>query len=195
MQQPVAKFLFAVFAAAIAVLLLNQSSYLLAQKAALRARLSVAVEKIILPYHLSRLATEEPDTELAVPIEGLALRYIPKSWGDPRSGGRLHEGIDMFAKRGEPVFSATYGYVIYAGTNQLGGNVVFVFGAGGVRYYYAHLDSIAEGIVFGKEVSTSTVLGYVGKTGNAEFTSPHLHFGMYKDGAKNPYDLLVPRTR
>lgn len=136
---------------------------------------------------------EEPDKELLIPIQGLSLRNIADSWGSPRSGGRSHEGIDMFAKRGTPVFSATRGYVIRSGTNTLGGNIVFVVGPGGVRYYYAHFDSVAQGIEPGKEVTTDTVLGYVGTTGNATGTPPHLHFGMYKSGAENPYQLLVPR--
>lgn len=156
-------------------------------------RLSTALEKIFLPYKLVRLSAEEPDIELIIPIEDLKLRSISDSWGAPRSGGRTHEGIDMFAKRGTPVYSATYGYVVYAGNNPLGGNVIFILGRGGVRYYYAHLDSFAEGVSPGKEVSTSTLIGFVGNTGNAERTPPHLHFGMYKNGAQNPYSLLVPR--
>lgn len=150
-------------------------------------------EKAALPYRLAKLSAQERDTELLIPLRDLPLRSIANSWGADRPGGRSHEGIDMFATRGTPVFSATRGYVVRAGTNPLGGNIVFVLGPGGVRYYYAHLETIAQGIEIGKEVTTDTVLGYVGTTGNATTTPPHLHFGMYKHGAENPYPLLVER--
>ena len=126
-------------------------------------------------------------------IRELEKENISNSWGDSRSSGRGHEGVDMFAVRGTPIFSATEGYVLKVGTNALGGNIVFVYGKGGVRYYYAHLDRIARGIEIGTRVTTDSVWGFVGNTGNAETTPPHLHFGMYQNGAQNPYDLLVNR--
>lgn len=155
--------------------------------------LSSFVEKVALPYRLAQLSLQEPDTELLVPIRDLSMKNIADTWGSPRTGARTHEGVDMFARRGTPVFSATRGYVVRTGVNALGGNIVLVLGAGGVRYYYAHLDSIAEGITYGKEVTPDTVLGFVGSTGNATGTPPHLHFGMYKNGAENPYSLLKSR--
>lgn len=164
-----------------------------AHRSEIVVRLSDILDRLALPYRIAKISMEEPDTELLIPIQGLPLRNIADSWGAARSGGRTHEGIDMFAKRGTPVFSATRGYVLRSGTNTLGGNIVFVVGPGGVRYYYAHFDSVAKGIEPGKEVTTDTVLGYVGTTGNASGTPPHLHFGMYANGAENPYGLLVPR--
>jgi peptidoglycan LD-endopeptidase LytH len=182
-----------ILAIGVFIVLPYQTPQIQTYKDTLKTRFSFFVEKILLPYRLVRLSTEEPDNELIIPIEDLKLRSISDSWGAPRSGGRTHEGIDMFAKKGTPVYSATHGYVVYAGTNPLGGNVLFILGRGGVRYYYAHLDSFAEGMTPGKEVSTTTLVGFVGNTGNAERTPPHLHFGMYKNGAQNPYSLLVPR--
>lgn len=152
-----------------------------------------ALNKVALPYRMAKLSLQEPDAQLLVPIRGLSLNSIADTWGDARSGGRTHEGVDMFAARGTPVFSATDGIVLRSGTNALGGNIVFVMGAGGIRYYYAHLDRIAQGIAAGTPVTTDTVLGFVGTTGNAEGTPPHLHFGMYQNGAKDPYDLLIAR--
>ena len=83
--------------------------------------------------------------------------------------------------------------MIRAGVNNLGGNSVLAVGPGGVRYYYAHLDSIADGITFGTEVTADTVIGFVGNSGNASGTPPHLHFGVYENGPQNPYPLLVDR--
>ncbi|OLE50792.1 MAG: hypothetical protein AUG51_26260 [Acidobacteria bacterium 13_1_20CM_3_53_8] len=80
------------------------------------------------------------------------------------------------------------------GENQLGGHTVSVFGAGGRVYYYAHLDSYALNIAEGDYVTPETVSGYVGTTGNAKNTPPHLHFGVYtSEGAINPLPLLSDR--
>lgn len=184
----------AVFLATAAFIWIYQTPKFQAYATYKSLQFKIVLDKLALPHRLAQLSSEERDTELVIPIQGLSPRSIADSWGDPRSGNRLHEGVDMFAKKGTPVYSATYGYVVRVGTNPLGGNIVVILGAGGVGYYYAHLDSVAEGIEFGKEVSTSTIIGYVGNTGNAERTPPHLHFGMYKNGAENPFDLLVPRT-
>ena len=67
--------------------------------------------------------------------------------------------------------------------------------SGGRTYYYAHLDRYANGIAVGDWVTTRTVLGYVGTTGNAQGTPPHLHFGIYTlTGAINPLPLLRDRV-
>lgn len=151
-------------------------------------------DTLALPYRVARLTALPEVTELPVPVLGVRLRTIADTWGEARSEGRSHEGTDIFAARGTPVFSATSGYVLRTGENRLGGIVVVTIGPGGVRYYYAHLDRIADGITFGMPVTTDTVLGYVGNTGNAAGTPPHLHFGIYtNEGPKNPYPYLVDR--
>jgi murein DD-endopeptidase MepM/ murein hydrolase activator NlpD len=72
--------------------------------------------------------------------------------------------------------------------------VVWVLGPGGQRHYYAHLDRYAD-IVTGQRVRPGTILGYVGTTGNAAGTPPHLHYGIYEaGGAINPYPLLRHTT-
>ncbi len=77
----------------------------------------------------------------------------------------------------------------------MGGNAVFVIGAGGRTYYYAHLDAYAPELAVGDYVTPKTVLGYVGTSGNAAGTSPHLHFGMYTaEGAVDPLPLLGDRS-
>ena len=155
--------------------------------------LSEVFEKIALPYQILKISSLEPDRELIIPIIGLDKEDIADTWGEPRSGGRIHEGVDIFAERGTPVFSVAEGYVLNAGHGSLGGNYVFTIGKGGVRYYYAHLDSIAQGIEWGQKITKDSVLGYVGDTGNASGTPPHLHFGMYKNGPQDPYNLLIAR--
>jgi murein DD-endopeptidase MepM/ murein hydrolase activator NlpD len=123
------------------------------------------------------------------PVSGGAA-FI-NDWGFPRSGGRRHEGTDMFAARGTPVVAVGDGTVRYD-TNSLGGTVAWVVTNYGISFYYAHLDGYAGGISSGQRVSGGTTIGYVGNSGNAIGTSPHLHFGVYlSSGAVNPYPTLT----
>lgn len=114
-----------------------------------------------------------------MPVQGVRVRQVANTFGAPRSGGRKHEGQDIFAPKGTPIFSATQGIVLRKGNGELGGLYVMVMGAGGRRYYYAHLNAYAPGLEEGQIIDTQTLLGYVGNTGNARTTPPHLHFGVY----------------
>lgn len=120
-----------------------------------------------------------PPSELTVPVAGAARASLRSSWGEPRSGGRHHEGIDIFARRGTPVVAAADGEVVRIGRDRLGGNVVWVAGGGARLYYYAHLDRFEPGLRVGQGVGAGAPLGRVGTTGNARGTPPHLHFGVY----------------
>ncbi len=157
-------------------------------------KVSDFIAQISLPYKIFKLTAEPRDLNLAIPIKELDIKNIEDSWDSPRSGGRTHEGVDMFAKKGTPIYSATEGFILRTGHNNLGGNFVFTIGAGGVKYYYAHLDRVAMGMEIGTPVTLDTVIGFVGNTGNAASTPPHLHFGMYLRGAENPYPLLINRN-
>lgn len=150
------------------------------------------VHRLALPFRIARLAAKEPDLKLSVPVEEVTIGQIKDTWAAARDGERVHEGQDIFARRGTVVRSATEGYVARVGENRLGGNVVFVMGAGGRRYYYAHLDAFAPGLTIGDYVTPQTVIGYVGTTGNAQGTPPHLHFGVYgAEGAIDPLPLMT----
>lgn len=151
-------------------------------------------DKLILAVRIAQLYGKEPDRELAMPVQGVSRNRVGDSWHAPRGVDRQHEGQDIFAPRGTPVLSATEGYVMRVRENKLGGQTVSVIGAGGRLYYYAHLDAFAPSIATGDRVTPQTVLGYVGTTGNAEGTPPHLHFGVYtRGGALNPLPLLIDR--
>ena len=144
---------------------------------------------------VAKLYTQDPDTRLAMPLEQISRKDVADTWQAPRGTDRRHEGQDIFAPKGTPILSATNGYVYKVGENNLGGQTVSVIGAGGRVYYYAHLDRYAKGIEVGNRVTTRTVLGYVGTTGNAQGTPPHLHFGVYTmTGAINPLPLLTDRV-
>lgn len=140
---------------------------------------------------VARLYAADPPAKIFMPVLGVTKKQIANTWQAPR-GGRRHEGQDIFAKRGTPIYSATRGYVYKVGENALGGQTVSVIGAGGRVYYYAHLDAYADGLEEGNYVTPQTKLGFVGTTGNAQGTPPHLHFGVYTPrGAINPLPLLT----
>lgn len=106
---------------------------------------------------------------------------IGSYWGDIRDGGRRnHQGIDIFAKRGTPVIAAVDGRVGFTGEKGLGGKQVWLRDPKRrLSLYYAHLDSIVPNL---SKVSMGDTLGFVGNTGNAATTPPHLHFGVYGRG-------------
>jgi murein DD-endopeptidase MepM/ murein hydrolase activator NlpD len=152
------------------------------------------MEEITLPIRLAQLSLQEPDAFVLLPVYGAKMVNVGDTWHAPRGADRLHEGQDIFAPKGTPVFSGTRGYVRRIGDTALGGINVIVTGAGGRRYYYAHLDRVADGLAAGRAVTTDTVLGFVGNTGNAATTPPHLHFGIYQGReAINPHGLLRDR--
>lgn len=140
-----------------------------------------------------RLRSQELQAPLTVPVRGVRPSALRDTWGAARSGGRKHEGIDIFAPCGRPVVSATEGVVFSVGTNRLGGQVVWVLGPRWSWHYYAHLSRYGE-VGRGDYVQSGEVLGYVGNTGNAAGTPCHLHYGIYREGgAINPYPLLAAR--
>jgi murein DD-endopeptidase MepM/ murein hydrolase activator NlpD len=136
---------------------------------------------------------------VAIPIRGARL---VDSFGFPRSGGRTHRGIDIFAPEGTPIGAAAAGVVIQVRgpgarpEGALGGRTVTIAGDDGRFYYYAHNSEnlVAEGTV----VRAGETIALVGRTGNARTTPPHLHLGISIGGsgfsearAVNPYPLLV----
>jgi len=121
----------------------------------------------------------------ACPVEKAAFF---NDWGFPRGGGsRWHEGNDLFASRGVPIYAPVSGTVKHK-TGPIGGKQFNLTGDDGVIYVGSHMDK------FGKSgrVNAGEVVGYNGNTGNAVGSSPHLHFMMfYKGVVINPYPTLV----
>ena len=126
--------------------------------------------------------TQRAEAAFEFPVQGVAARAVGGVFGDPRDGGRRsHEGIDIFAARGTPAVAAVDGWITGAATNRLGGNVVWLWSPSRrVALYYAHLDR--QTVTRGQRVEAGDVVGYVGTTGNARGTAPHLHFGVYATG-------------
>jgi len=130
---------------------------------------------------------------LAFPIPAKVKSNIGSFWGDGRDkGARKHEGIDIFAAFRSPVLACADGIVAHVNENNLGGKVVFLRLLNrDITLYYAHLDS--QLVQPGQFVKTGDTVGLVGNSGNAKFTAPHLHFGIYAvGGAINPINFVNP---
>ena len=128
-----------------------------------------------------------PVLPLTFPVQG-RCSFID-TFGSARSGGRLHEGVDLIAKAGQFVYAAATGtltkqYVDAPGS--LSGNGWRLTAGGGTYYFYAHLSGFAAGLQVGSTVVAGQIIGYVGATGNAG--TPHLHFEIHPGGgpAVNP---------
>ena len=133
--------------------------------------------------------------------EGQVLT-IPAAWDCPVAGasfvndygyvrpdGGRHEGIDLFAPKGTPIV-APVGGTVERYPNPSGGQAVQLHGRDGNRYYFAHLDRYGEA----GSVSRGSVIGYVGNSGDARATSPHLHFEIHPGGGSattSPYPALT----
>ena len=112
------------------------------------------------------------------------------TWHQPRSGGRLHEGVDIMGAKGLAIYATNDGVISRMSTGgALGGNAIYVKIANGTYFYYAHLDSFAPGIAAGVPVKAGQIIGYNGSTGS---TTPHLHFEVHPFGgpAVNPYQFV-----
>lgn len=142
---------------------------------------------------LERLADAGADLSTAAkvlspfPVVGPAT--YTDDWHYPRDGGdRLHKGTDIFAQRGTPVVASADGVIGRIGVNQgLGGNTIGLYADDGTYFYYAHLDAFAADVRFNLRVEQGDIIGFVGDSGNAAGTPPHLHFQIHPDnGAAIP---------
>lgn len=126
---------------------------------------------------------------LEFPVAGRDQRAVLSVFGAPREGGRRsHHGVDIFAPRGTPVVAAAAGVVRRANETPIGGRVVWLRDPErGQSLYYAHLDR--QGVRAGERVEAGDTIGWVGNTGNARSTPPHLHFGIYRR-RRGPVDPL-----
>jgi murein DD-endopeptidase MepM/ murein hydrolase activator NlpD len=132
-----------------------------------------------------------PWRDFICPIDGPA-QFI-NDWGFPRTGGRSHEGTDIFAARGTPIVAMADAVVTKISRRDVGlGGLTVTYEIDGHRVYNAHLAEVEEGLRVGDELETGQVIGTVGTSGNAVATPPHNHLGMYLPGGAvvNPYPLL-----
>ena len=126
------------------------------------------------------LAGALPAGDFVFPVAGPTT--FTNDWLYARAGGRYHQGIDLFAARGTPVIAVADGTLFNVGHNGLGGWRLWVRDLAGDTFYYAHLSAYAPAAVEGARVARGTVLGYVGDSGDARGTPPHLHFEIHPGG-------------
>ena len=140
---------------------------------------------------------------LAIPVANMKRTDLQDMFNQPRGGGeRQHEATDILAPRGTPVHAVDTGIVQKLFNSRPGGLTVYLYdSAQEYCYYYAHLDRYAEGLKEGQLVRRGDLIGYVGFTGNADPSTPHLHFAIFKLGPEkkwyegnrpvNPYPVLL----
>jgi peptidoglycan LD-endopeptidase LytH len=136
-----------------------------------------------------RIAEEERQRKIELgimfcPVDGPV--DFTDTWGAARSGGRAHKGVDMMAAHGTPTVAPVSGRVEHRGTS-LGGLSWYVYGDNGNTYYGTHLQGYAN--QGAGHVEAGTLIGYVGSSGNASASGPHLHFEIHPGGGSptNPY--------
>ncbi len=149
--------------------------------------------------------------------EGVVLSCFPhgetdelvydNTWGASRSGGRGHKGTDIMSPKGVEVRAVADGVVETLKSGPRSGYYVRLVHDGGWESWYMHLNNdtpgtddgrggeataYAAGLSVGDVVRAGQVIGYVGDSGNAEWTGSHTHFELHIDGqATNPYPYLV----
>jgi murein DD-endopeptidase MepM/ murein hydrolase activator NlpD len=124
------------------------------------------------------------------------------SFGAPRTT-TWHHGVDIFAPLGAPVLAVADGTLFRVGWNDVGGNRLWLRDGAGNEFYYAHLSAYSPLAQEGRQVRAGDVVGFVGTTGDAAGTPPHLHFEVHPrellwmgyDGAIDPYPYLTAWLR
>jgi murein DD-endopeptidase MepM/ murein hydrolase activator NlpD len=128
---------------------------------------------------------------IGFPVKGKNSKAISSFFGDPRDGGRReHHGVDIFAPRHTPVLAPSDARVTRVGEGDIGGRYVWLYDSGRSMYlYFAHLQT--QEVTEGEKVLAGQLIGTVGNTGNARYTPPHLHFGIYSRGPVDPYHFIA----
>ena len=108
--------------------------------------------------------------------------------GSPFTGRRqFHGGIDMACSTGTPIYAAMEGVISYRGYSNVYGNYVIVTHHSGYKTLYGHMSRFSK-LTVGNRVTTGSVIGYVGSTGQS--TGSHCHFTVFKNGRMvDPYNL------
>jgi murein DD-endopeptidase MepM/ murein hydrolase activator NlpD len=160
------------------------------------------------PRDRPRSTSKTPKVEpLTVNPKLTAGRYVfpvygPVSYGDTfgaaRSDVTYHHGDDIFGQLGQPLLAVADGTVFSVGWNKIGGNRLWLLDGQGNQFYYAHLSAFSAAAVNGARVKAGEVVGFMGRTGDAEGTPYHLHFEVHPvsllylgyDGAVDPTPYL-----
>ena len=185
-----------------AMLLLHSSSDVAPTRPAPTAPVSAAAKPPKAAPHVPDARSELlASRRLAVPVQGVRSAQLRDTFQDRRGVKRSHQAIDIMAPWGTPVLAADDGQIVKITSNRGGGLTLYqVDPSGRLVYYYAHLSGYADSLREGQKVRRGDVIAYVGATGNAPASAPHLHFAVltlagerrwWGGVALNPYDALT----
>jgi murein DD-endopeptidase MepM/ murein hydrolase activator NlpD len=143
----------------------------------------------------------EPALRISLPMKNLKASDIIDTYEQLRGGTRRHEATDIMAPRGTPVLAVNDGKIEKLFLSKPGGNTIYQFDpTARYCYYYAHLDRYVDGLAAGQTVHRGEIIAYVGSTGNADPSAPHLHFEIHEltpekrwwqGNPINPYPYLM----
>ncbi len=133
-------------------------------------------KKIVLIFFTILLIGYLLPQPFTMPVKGATIKSYSQNsfWFYPWGKSVTHKGVDIFAAKETPVHPSTYGIVLFAGKNKMGGNVVLLLGPKWRLHYYAHLDTIKTSLF--SLVTSKTIIGNTGTTVNAAGKPPHLHY-------------------
>jgi len=142
---------------------------------------------------------------IVFPVKNI-MSHFYDDWGEIRgSGKRVHEGIDIRAQKGSPIVAIADGRVNTISYSESSGYYIAIDHQNGWLSLYVHLDddingndnlggrdtAFADGIYLGGEVIAGQTIGYVGDSGNADGTVPHVHFEVrYMGKSYDVYDYI-----
>lgn len=135
-----------------------------------------------------RLGPVTPEGQILFPMGPAPRCAILDNFGDVRSGGRRHEGIDILATLGQEVYAVADGELMNQADESasLSGNAWGLTSDDGTYFFFAHLSSFAPDLQLGDRVRAGQVIGYVGDTGNPGPGNYHLHFEVHPGGQRQP---------
>ncbi|WP_161554127.1 M23 family metallopeptidase [Stenotrophobium rhamnosiphilum] len=125
---------------------------------------------------------------LLIPVAGVTSSELQDTFSEGRSSGRIHDAIDIMARKGTPIFAVADGTIAHLCKRGRGGLSIYQFDAKkNFVYFYAHLNAYSPSLVVGKKIKQGEIIGYVGHTGNARASAPHLHFAMASVATPNQW--------
>ena len=169
---------------------------------------TIALGLVVAAPHAAQADAVRP---IHFPVDG-PVSYTD-TFGAPRAGGRTHQGQDLMGTKLEREVAARDGVITYvktagAGAESNGGNMLVLRDSEGWEYWYIHINNdtpgtddganppewmFAPGIGKGSKVTAGQFLAFMGDSGDAETTAPHLHFEIHQpDGTPiNPFESLL----